>query len=63
MIPASDLVRAKGVNDAKAVIKRCPDFDIIPLPYEGEISGYYHKGVVLRIFDMMTNKRLPCEEY
>ena len=43
MIPASDLVRAKAVDDVEAVLKRYPDFDIIPLPFKGKISGYYRR--------------------
>ncbi len=41
MIPESDLVRANGIEDAKRVLISHPEFDIIPLPVSGKISGYY----------------------
>src|SRR5438132_8529315 len=43
MVLREHLVRGEDANDALRVLSECPDYDMIPVPREGEIMGFLER--------------------
>src|SRR2546422_8961439 len=44
MVPERKLVRGHDETDAVRLLEQYPDFDVIPIPKSGEITGFQERG-------------------